>query len=82
MATKKQTVVNEQIIEAVIEALVGEATGKKWYYSKTFWANIVAGALVIVQTNYGFVVPAEYQMLIMGVVNMGLRKISSGAITW
>jgi hypothetical protein len=83
MATKKETpVVNENIMEAVNEAMVGEATGKKWYYSKTFWANIVAGALVIVQTNYGFVVPAEYQMLIMGAINMGLRKISSGPIVW
>ena len=43
MATKKETVVNEKIIEAVNEAMVSEATGKKWYYSKTFWANIVAG---------------------------------------
>ena len=82
MATKKETVVNEQIIEAVNEAMVGEATGKKRYYSKTFWANIVAGALVLMQTNYGFVVPAEYQMLLLGAINMGLRKISSGEVTW
>ena len=82
MATKKETVVNEQIIEAVNEAMVGEATGKTWYYSKTFWANIVAGAVVLMQTNYGFVVPAEYQMLLLGAINMGLRKISSGEVTW
>jgi hypothetical protein len=42
----------------------------------------VAGVIVIVQTNYGFVVPAEYQMLLLGAINMGLRKISSGEVTW
>ena len=26
---------------AVVEVIDGEMTGKKWYYSKTFWANVV-----------------------------------------
>jgi hypothetical protein len=73
---------NLKITEAVAEVIEGEMTGKKWYYSKTFWANIIAGAAVIAQTSYGFVLPLEYQMLALSLVNMGLRKISAGAITW
>lgn len=73
---------NLKITEAMAEAIEGEMTGKKWYYSKTFWANIIAGVAVVAQTSYGFVLPLEYQMLALSLVNMGLRKISAGAITW
>ena len=73
---------NQKIAEAVAEVIEGEMTGKKWYYSKTFWANIIAGVAVVAQTSYGFVFPMEYQMLALSLVNMGLRKISTGAIAW
>ena len=73
---------NQQITQAVAEVIEGEMTGKKWYYSKTFWANIIAGVAVVAQTSYGFVLPLEYQMLALSLVNMCLRKISAGAITW
>jgi hypothetical protein len=73
---------NQQITQAVAEVIEGEMTGKKWYYSKTFWANIIAGVAVVAQTSYGFVFPMEYQMLALSLVNMGLRKISTGGITW
>jgi hypothetical protein len=73
---------NQKITEAVAEVIEGEMTGKKWYYSKTFWANIIAGVAVVAQTSYGFVFPMEYQMLALSLVNMGLRKISTGAVTW
>ena len=73
---------NQKIAEAVAEVIEGEMTGKRWYYSKTFWANIIAGVAVVAQTSYGFVFPMEYQMLALSLVNMGLRKISTGAITW
>jgi hypothetical protein len=73
---------NQKIAEAVAEVIEGEMTGKKWYYSKTFWANIIAGVAVVAQTSYGFVFPMEYQMLALSLVNMGLRKISTGAVTW
>ena len=73
---------NQQITQAVAEVIEGEMTGKKWYYSKTFWANIIAGVAVVAQTSYGFVFPMEYQMLALSLVNMGLRKITTGAVTW
>ena len=80
MATKPA--MNENLTSAVTEVVEGQITGKKWYYSKTFWANIVAGVAVIAQVSYGFVFPVEYQMLVLSIVNMGLRKISSGEINW
>jgi hypothetical protein len=73
---------NENIHKAVAEAIEGELVGKKWYYSKTFWTNIVAGAAVIAQISYGFVFPVEYQMLALSFINMGLRKISNTEIVW
>jgi hypothetical protein len=81
MATKKPEM-NENLTSAVSEVIEGQITGKKWYYSKTFWANIIAGVAVIAQASYGFVLPVEYQMLALSFVNMGLRKISAGEITW
>jgi hypothetical protein len=80
MATKPT--MNENLSAAVTEVVEGQITGKKWYYSKTFWANIIAGVAVIAQVSYGFVFPVEYQMLVLSIVNMGLRKISSGEINW
>jgi hypothetical protein len=80
MATKPA--MNENLSAAVTEVVEGQITGKKWYYSKTFWANIVAGVAVIAQVSYGFVFPVEYQMLVLSLINMGLRKISSGEVTW
>jgi hypothetical protein len=73
---------NQKITEAVAEVIESEMTGKKWYYSKTFWVNIIAGVSIIVQSSYGLILPVEYQMIALSLVNMGLRKISSSAITW
>jgi hypothetical protein len=73
---------NAQLKDAVNEALNGEIVGKKWYVSKTFWANVVAGLTMIGQIKYGFLIPAEYQMMIMSFVNIGLRKITKDPVIW
>ena len=74
---------NENITAAVNEAIAGELMGnKKWYESKTFWANIVAGLTMIGQLKYGFIIPAEYQMLGMSMINIALRKITKDAVVW
>jgi hypothetical protein len=80
MATKPT--MNDNLNAAVTEAIADQITGKKWYYSKTFWTNIVAGLAVVAQASYGFVLPVEYQMLALSFINMGLRKISTGEVTW
>jgi hypothetical protein len=77
MATK-----NEAIANAVNEAIVGEMTGKKWYFSKTFWSNVVMAGAVFAQSQYGFVVSPELQLYIIAGVNLVLRKISKQEIVW
>jgi hypothetical protein len=74
--------INENLNKAVTEAIAGELVGKKWFLSKTFWTNVLAGVAVIVQTSYGFIIPLEYQMLAMSVINIGLRKITNEPVVW
>lgn len=73
---------NEQLNAALTEAVVGNALGKKWYESKTFWTNIVAGLTMLAQLKYGFLIPAEYQMLGMSFINIALRKITKDPVVW
>jgi hypothetical protein len=73
---------NTQLSAALAEAVTGQITDKKWYVSKTFWTNIVSGGLVAVQIRYGFIVPPEYQMVLLSFVNIGLRKITNTAVVW
>jgi hypothetical protein len=47
--------------------------GKGLLTSKTFWANILAMAAMYVQGHYGFVIEADDQTKILGVLNLGLR---------
>jgi len=54
---------------------------KKWYTSKTLWTNALMAVLVIVQYAVGQLwIKAEYEGLIIIVVNMGLRVISGQPI--
>lgn len=71
--------VNEIIVKAV-EAEVVQAA-KKWYLSKTIWSNIVAGVVMLVQTKYGFVIPAEYQTIAVTAINLGLRIVTHQQVT-
>lgn len=72
----------KEISVAVSEAVAGEMTGKKWYFSKTFWTNVVMALAVTVQSKYGFVVGPELQALVITGVNLILRKLSKEAIIW
>ncbi len=73
---------NEGLSNAINEALVGELTGKKWYVSKTFWANVVMAASIMVQSKYGFIVGPELQALGITFINVALRKITKDAMVW
>jgi hypothetical protein len=73
---------NDQLNAALTEAVVANALGKKWYESKTVWANIVAGLTVAGQMKYGFIVSPEVQMLVMSALNLALRKITKDPIVW
>jgi hypothetical protein len=54
---------------------------KKWYKSKTLWLNILAILAFIVQTLEGQAwFPPLYQVLILGVLNMIVRMITTQPI--
>ena len=50
---------------------------KKWYLSKTLWANLLALAAV-----FGLQVTTEETTAILAVVNIILRIITKEEITW
>ena len=52
------------------------ATPKPWYTSKTLWANAIALIALAVQLQTGFVVPPEYQVVVLSGVNIALRFVT------
>lgn len=67
---------------ALSDALTQQISGKKFYESKTFWANLVAAGSIIIQMKYGFIISIETQALVLSVLNIGLRSITNRAIDW
>jgi len=55
---------------------------KKWYLSKTVWANIIALVGLIAQTQTGFVFTPESQAVVLTLLNLGLRTITKEEIIW
>lgn len=52
------------------------ALEKPWYYSKTFWINLIAISALIAQVRYGFIISAEEQVAILAVINLIVRAIT------
>lgn len=50
---------------------------KKFWKSKTFWANLIALAALAIQIEYGFIASIELQAVALGIVNLILRKYTS-----
>lgn len=51
---------------------------KKWYLSKTLWANLIAGAAIIAQAVTGEeIISPEAQAGILAVINIVLRIVTS-----
>lgn len=74
--------VNENVSAAVADVVASQITGKKWYWSKTFWINAVMAAALSIQMKYGFVIGPELQAYIISGVNLVLRKLTKEAIVW
>ncbi len=56
---------------------------KKWYYSKTLWANFVAIITMTVQGLTGKeLVNPEVQGAVLGIANLALRLITKSDVTW
>ena len=74
--------VSAAINAAVADVIASQLTGKKIWLSKTFWANVVFGAALLLQTRYGFIVGPEVQALGIAGINLLLRKITNTSIVW
>ncbi len=68
------------LITTATDAINSQLTGKPFYKSKTFWANMVALATMGLQMKYGFVVSADLQALILSLINLGLRAVTKEPI--
>lgn len=68
--------------DVAAEVMALELVGKKWYTSKTVWANAFAIAAVAAQTKYGFIIGLEWQTLFLSGINLVLRKITKEEIVW
>ena len=55
---------------------------KKWYESKTLWVNLLSVIALVVQTQVGFVIDAEAQMALLGVINLVLRAVTQSHLNW
>lgn len=56
---------------------------KKWYLSKTIWANVIATIAIIIQTITGNnVISPEIQGLILTGINIILRIITKHELTF
>ena len=72
----------DNVAAAIGEAMTSQMTGKKWYESKTFWANVVMAVALTVQSKYGFVVGPEIQGVLIAGINVLLRKLTKQPIVW
>lgn len=74
--------VKEAVKTAVAEVITSGVDGKKFYLSKTFWANVIMAVAIVVQAQFGFIIGPEIQALIISAVNLYLRKITKEPIVW
>jgi len=70
------------VIAAVAAGVQANGAGKKWYESKTVWANVVLALAVLAQHKFGFVIGPDMQAMAITGVNLVLRKVTKDPITW
>lgn len=59
-----------------------EIEAKPFYYSKTFWVNLVAIIVLLIQANTSFIIEPEVQILIIVIVSLILRSVTKQPISW
>ena len=68
--------------EKLVEKILGEFTRTKaWWKSKTLWVNIIALAVLLIQSQYGFVVSVEEQAALIVIANLVLRAATGEGLT-
>lgn len=73
----------KEVMGAIAAEIVSDQiAGKKWYESKTLWANVVLGVALIVQEQYGYVISPDIQALVITGINVLLRKLTKDPIVW
>lgn len=50
---------------------------KRWFRSRTLWANVIAVVALIIEANTSKVISPEVQVSILGVINLVLRIITN-----
>ncbi len=76
------TELKDAITTAATDALLNDAVGKKWYWSKTFWVNVIAAGAMVAQMKYGFIIDPSMQSLVLTFVNLILRKITKDPVVF
>jgi hypothetical protein len=72
-ATDLSTAVDSAAVQAIVD--------KKFWQSKTFWANVILAGAILLQMKTGFLISPDLQGLAITGINLVLRKFTSGAVT-
>ena len=54
---------------------------KKWFTSRTLWVNIIAAVAVFIQSQFGYIIPPEFQAYLLVLINMFMRAITKTGLT-
>jgi hypothetical protein len=55
---------------------------KNFLKSKVLWTNLFFIIILFVQSKTGFVIPAEMQAVLIGLVNLVLRQVTKSGLTF
>jgi hypothetical protein len=56
--------------------------GKKIWFSKIFWLNVLGLAAILIQAYTGYIVSVETQASVLAVLNVLLRLITKDPVVW
>ena len=59
-----------------------DSLGKSPLLSKTLWVNVLAVVAMLVQGQTGFIIDAEAQIALLGVINLVLRAVTKEPLNW
>lgn len=68
--------------ETAVQTISDISSGKTFWKSKTFWVNLIMILAAIVQLNFGVIIDANMQLIILAVVNGILRHYTNEPISW
>lgn len=55
---------------------------KKWYISKTLWANAIHVIATLVRAKYGYIMDPELEVALLAGINALLRVVTKEEIIW